>query len=252
MSTVTTPARASLREPLIAFALTTLLAAGFGALGAVVPLVRQNLSLLIAIVFFLAPLAVAKRAGREPEFDYREVGLRLDPIGLNLRVLGVMVLLAFPAFVVGFFVFYDQTCAHAGAPLARGFAPLCGRWLGYSRGHLQLPDKFALLAASYLVVTAIPEEVFFRGYLMERLERVWPPTRSVLGAKVGWALIVSSALFAVSHVAVIPNPQRLAVFFPALLFGWMRARTGSIAAAAAFHALCNVLSDVMHTSYFAH
>jgi membrane protease YdiL (CAAX protease family) len=67
---------------------------------------------------------------------------------------------------------------------------------------------------------------------------------------VGWALVVSSALFAVSHVAVIPNPQRLAVFFPALLFGWMRARTGSIAAGAAFHALCNLLSDVLHTSYF--
>jgi membrane protease YdiL (CAAX protease family) len=57
-------------------------------------------------------------------------------------------------------------------------------------------------------------------------------------------------LFAVSHLAVIPNPLRLAVFFPALLFGWMRARTGSIAAAAVFHALCNLTSDVMHTSYF--
>jgi hypothetical protein len=30
----------------------------------------------------------------------------------------------------------------------------------------------------------------------------------------------------------------------------MRARTGSIAAGALFHALCNLLSDVLHTSYF--
>ena len=108
----------------------------------------------------------------------------------------------------------------------------------------------ALLALSQLVVVAIPEELFFRGYLMERLERVWPPTRRLFGAKVGWALIVSSALFAIGHVAVIPNPQRLAVFFPALLFGWMRARTGSIAAGALFHALCNILADTLHTSYF--
>ena len=135
--------------------------------------------------------------------------------------------------------------------LPQWFAPMCQRWLGWAGGHLHLPDKFGLLAASYLIVTAIPEEVFFRGYLMERLERVWPPSRTVFGAKVGWALIVSSALFAVSHVAVIPNPQRLAVFFPALLFGWMRARTGSIAAGALFHALCNILSDVMYASYFA-
>ena len=250
MSAVT-PARASLREPLIAFAITTLLAAAFGALGAAVPIVRENLSLLIAVIFFVAPLVVAMRAGREPEFDYREVGLHADPIGLNLRVLGVMVLLAFPAFVLGFFLFYGRACSGSIEALWRWFAPLCGHWLGFSRGHLHLPDKFGLLAASYLIVTAIPEEVFFRGYLMERLERVWPPARVVFGAKVGWALIVSSALFAVSHVAVIPNPQRLAVFFPALLFGWMRARTGSIAAAAVFHALCNILSDVLHASYFA-
>ena len=51
-------------------------------------------------------------------------------------------------------------------------------------------------------------------------------------------------------MAVIPNPQRLAVFFPALLFGWMRARTGSIAAGALYHALCNVLADTLHVSYF--
>ena len=119
-----------------------------------------------------------------------------------------------------------------------------------SRGHLHLPPDAALLALSQLVVVAIPEELFFRGYLMERLERVWPPTRRLFGAKVGWALIVSSALFAIGHVAVIPNPQRLAVFFPALLFGWMRARTGSIAAGALYHALCNVLADTLHTSYF--
>ncbi len=143
-----TPARASLREPLIAFAATTLLAAGFGALGTAVPLVRENLSLLIAIAFFLAPLVVAMRAGREPEFDYREVGLRADPIGLNLRVLGVMVLLAFPAFVVGFFLFYDRTCAGTIEALSRWFAPMCGRWLGHARGHLHLPDNLGLIGAT--------------------------------------------------------------------------------------------------------
>ena len=100
------------------------------------------------------------------------------------------------------------------------------------------------------ILAPIGEELFFRGYLMERLEQVWPPTRRLFGAKVGWALIVSSALFALGHVAVIPNPQRLAVFFPALLFGWMRARTGSIAAGATYHALCNILADTLHVSYF--
>ena len=113
-----------------------------------------------------------------------------------------------------------------------------------------MPPQFALLAFSQLVVVAIPEELFFRGYLMGRLEHVWPPTHRLLGAPVGAALLVSSVLFALGHVLVVPNPQRLAVFFPALVFGWMRARTGSIAAGATFHALCNITSDVLHTSYF--
>ena len=174
----------------------------------------------------------------------------MDPVALNLAVIGAAVLITFPAFVAGFFLFYDRVCTVAGTPLAGAFAPICHRWLGFARGHLHLPPDAAMLALSQLVVVAIPEELFFRGYLMERLERVWPPTRRLFGAKVGWALLVSSALFAIGHVAVIPNPQRLAVFFPALLFGWMRARTGSIAAGALYHALCNILADTLHTSYF--
>jgi len=243
-----TETRASLREPLLAFAIATALAASFAALGTVVPLVREYLHVLIAIVFFQTPVLAARRAGRD--LDYREVGLRVDPVALNLAVIGAAVLITFPAFVAGFFLFYDRVCTVAGTPLAGAFAPICHRWLGYARGHLHLPPDAALLALSQLVVVAIPEELFFRGYLMERLERVWPPTRRLFGTKVGWALIVSSALFAIGHVAVIPNPQRLAVFFPALLFGWMRARTGSIAAGALYHALCNILADTLHTSYF--
>ena len=243
-----TDTRGSLKEPLLAFVAATALAAGLAALGAVVPLVREYLHVLIAIIFFQTPVVAAKRAGRD--LDYRDIGLRADPIGFNLAVVGAAVLITVPAFVAGVFVFYGRVCATPAPPLAQSFAPLCHHWLGYARGHLHAPPDAALLALSQLVVVAIPEELFFRGYLMERLERVWPPTRRIAGAKVGWALLVSSLLFALGHLAVIPNPQRLAVFFPALLFGWMRARTGSIAAGAAFHALCNVLADVLHTSFF--
>jgi len=99
-------------------------------------------------------------------------------------------------------------------------------------------------------VVALPEEMFFRGYLLQRLEARFPPRHRLAGAPVGWALLLSAVLFALGHVLVDFNPQRLAVFFPALLFGWMRARTGSLAAGAAFHAFCNLLSDVLHTSFF--
>jgi hypothetical protein len=233
---------------LAAFALAIALAAGLAALGAVSSLVRDNLHAPIAIIFLYMPAFAARRAGRE--FDYGEVGLCSEPLGLNLAVLGVFAAVTIPAFVGGFFLFYGHVCTIPANALTHLFGGLCRYWLGAAGGHLRLPPRFALLAFSQLVVVAIPEEVFFRGYLMERLEQVWPPTKNLFGAKVGWALVVSSALFALGHLLVIPNPQRLAVFFPALVFGWMRARTGSIAAGATFHALCNVVSDVLHTSYF--
>src|SRR5207245_1951050 len=108
--------------------------------------------------------------------------------------------------------FYDFACGPHGALLAPFFGRLCRHWTGWSNGHFRLPENFLLAALNQLVVVAIPEELFFRGYLMARLERRWRPTRMLLGAPVGLALIVSSALFAVGHVLVVPNPVRLAVF----------------------------------------
>ncbi len=81
-----TQARASLREPLLAFAAATALGAAFGLIGTFVPLVHKYLALLIAIIFFQTPIVAARRAGRD--IDYRDLGLRADPIGLNLKVLG--------------------------------------------------------------------------------------------------------------------------------------------------------------------
>jgi membrane protease YdiL (CAAX protease family) len=237
-----------LREPLLAFAAATALTALFATVGRAVPLVGNNLHLVIAVIFFYAPALAARAAGRR--FDYHEAGLRLHPLGLNLRVLGGASLLFFPAFVVGFFLFYGYACGPLGAWLAPAFGSLCHHWQGLHGGALRMPERFAISAINQLVVVAIPEEIFFRGYLLVRLERVWRPTRRMWGAPVGQALIVSSALFALGHLVVVPNPQRLAVFFPALVFGWMRGRTGSIAVGATFHALCNIVADVLHTSYF--
>jgi membrane protease YdiL (CAAX protease family) len=239
---------AGVREPLLAFAAASALAALLSLVGGAVPFVRDNLHAFIAIVFFYAPAVAARSGGRS--FDYHEAGLRLHPLRLNLAVLGVACALTFPPFFGGFFGFYGYVCGQAGGWIAPLFGRLCRHWQGWSGGGFRLPEHFALSALNQLVVVAIPEEIFFRGYLLVRLERHWRPTRRLWGAPVGKALLVSSALFALGHLVVVPNPQRLAVFFPALLFGWMRGRTGSIAAGATFHALCNVFADVMHTSFF--
>ena len=93
-----------------------------------------------------------------------------------------------------------------------------------------------------LVVIALPEEAFYRGYLQSRLDEVWPRRVMILGAPLGLGWLVASAIFAVGHIATVHMPARLAVFFPALLFGWLRARTKGIGASVLFHWACNLYS----------
>jgi uncharacterized protein len=110
-----------------------------------------------------------------------------------------------------------------------------------------------------LVIIALPEEAFYRGYLQSRLDEAMPgfgwrtdasgvrvPRRlNVFGASVGPALFVTSIIFAVGHFATIREPARLAVFFPSLVFGWLRLRTRGVGAGIAFHAMCNVYSELL-------
>lgn len=115
-----------------------------------------------------------------------------------------------------------------------------------------------------LVIIALPEEAFYRGYLQSRLDEASPgfgfrkdtstgelvPIRfRIFGASVGPALVVTSIIFALGHFATIRDPARLAVFFPSLLFGWLRYRTMGIGAGVAFHATCNVFSEILGKGY---
>jgi uncharacterized protein len=115
--------------------------------------------------------------------------------------------------------------------------------------HFVLPPRFWDDIAGQVLVIALPEEAFFRGYLQTALDDATPRRLQFrfLGAVIGPSLFATSAIFAVGHVLTEPRVARLAVFFPSLLFGWMRARTKGIGAALAFHAFCNLL-----VSFLAH
>lgn len=101
----------------------------------------------------------------------------------------------------------------------------------------------------HLLVIALPEEAFFRGYLQTELETALPPKRKLFGAGFGVGVVLTSALFALGHVATELHVNRLAVFFPSLLFGWMRNRTGGVGASVLFHAACNVFASFLAESY---
>jgi len=129
-------------------------------------------------------------------------------------------------------------------------------WFGYlwwwKPRHAFVPAALPSLGddvLGQLLVIALPEEAFYRGYLQTALDDVWKPRVKILGAELGPGLLVASALFALGHLATETHPNRLAVFFPALVFGWLRARTKGVGAGIVFHALCNLFAAYLARSY---
>ncbi|MFO0547808.1 MAG: MrtC family glutamic-type intramembrane protease [Polyangiaceae bacterium] len=100
-----------------------------------------------------------------------------------------------------------------------------------------------------LVVIALPEEAFFRGFVQTRLKAWLPRSFRVAGLPIGSAIVATSAIFAVGHLLTVPNAARLAVFFPSLLFGALRERENGIGAGLLLHALCNLLSSSVAHGY---
>lgn len=108
--------------------------------------------------------------------------------------------------------------------------------------HFTLGESPLSDLVTHVVAIALPEEMFYRGYLQTELERIWPPVTTGWRRGIGLALVVTSLVFAIGHVVTIPHPARLAVFFPSLAFGWLRTRTGGIGASVLFHAACNLFA----------
>ena len=129
-------------------------------------------------------------------------------------------------------------------------------WLGFLWWwHIQVPFHLPPLNAlgsdfsGQLLVIALPEEAFYRGYLQSALDEAWRPRLRVLGAELGPGILVTSVLFALGHLCTEFNAARLAVFFPSLLFGYLRSRTRGVGAGIVLHALCNLFASYLGQSY---
>jgi uncharacterized protein len=222
------------RRPLIAAAITT------AAVTAVSYLAPDRYAATAVGVCFLA--ATYFLVLQHDEAIVRANGLSLggllEPTPLDLRRIGkdalaalgwalVLVAIIFPLFWIGYRFFWHPRSAFVLRPPPSIFDDVAGQ----------------------LVVIALPEEAFFRGYLQSSLDRAWPPRWRILGADLGPGWLLSAAIFAVGHVLTIRHPARLAVFFPALVFGWLRKRSGGVGAPIVFHAACNVFSAVLGRGY---
>lgn len=192
---------------------------GLALLAVTLPLA---VGLRISTLWFLTPLAVVTFTKR----PYADYGLSWANPG-SVRFHVAVVVVVFIPYVIGHWAF-----AH---------------WWYGAAFHFRVPRLFLWSAFDQLLLIALPEEFFFRGYLQTQCDRVWGRPYRFAGAEWGLGLPLAAAAFASCHV-LFGGPARLIVFFPGLLFGWLRARTTTIAVPTIYHAVSNLLMQLMLAS----
>jgi membrane protease YdiL (CAAX protease family) len=221
------PARRAIAvEVLVAFAAVTAVVSGLYRLRTVA-FIDRNLAVVAAVLFLYVPAMLLWRR----KLDLEQYGMRISPLGRGLLLWALALAVVLPLFSIGYYLYMRKLCPHL--PRALVYCPPALRPI------LRLPPQPLLAVVSQLVVVALPEEFFFRGFIQGRLAQAY--TRST-------ALLATAAIFALGHYLVTFEPAALAVFFPGILFGLLRAATGSILAGTLFHASCNLLIDVLHRS----
>jgi CAAX protease family protein len=192
-----------------------------------------NLHALVGVVFILIPMLVLDRQDR----PYARYGISWGKPHVDLLLVVIAMAICFPLVVVGTHLAFQVI-----GPQIWGLKAVPS-W------HFAWPEGYPGLAFSHLVVVALPEEFFYRGYLLGRLDDIYKKRITILGAQIGWSLPIQAVLFALGHFLIDLNPGRLMVFFPALVFGWLRARRGTIGAPILFHAASNIFMETFRAGF---
>ncbi|MBI1949158.1 MAG: CPBP family intramembrane metalloprotease [Deltaproteobacteria bacterium] len=159
----------------------------------------------------------------------RGAKLRGGPLVRDLGLALGIALLVFPPFAIGHH--YWQQAFGAGA-----FA-------------FRVPDDLVATLLKNVFLVALPEEMFYRGFLEHRLERLWPTRVHVWLIPISRTVILASALFALGHFLGEYHPARLGPFFPAFVFSALTRRSGSITGAVVFHGASNAFSALLLAGY---
>jgi membrane protease YdiL (CAAX protease family) len=225
--------RSAVREALAVWA------AAFLTLLAAFLLVPDYAKLVATVTFLYFPLWAMDRRGE----DYADYGVTLRRLKADLKLFGRFAAVVFPLFTVVFVLFFL-----ALPQLPREWRAVLTPVQGPVHFRFRLPDRFPEWVVDQLFVVALPEEFFYRGFVQTRLRDAWPQGKVLFGARLGPAFWLTALLFALGHLAVF-QVWRLGVFFPALLFGWMRERNGTVISSTLFHASANLLEKVLESMF---
>lgn len=183
-----------------------------------VPFFYDNMSTIVAVLLVYPPVLVSLFL-RQRVTSWQ---LNASIIQSSLLWLGIACLAIFPLVVLGNH-FYQKVIF--GNPYHMGESRI---WMQY--------------ALTQFVLVAFPEEFFFRGYLQEEFQKFFPAQFKLFGVPFGKGIIYLSLLFAVSHSLITLQWWHVFIFFPSLVFSWLKERTGAIWASTGFHFACNMFA----------
>lgn len=140
----------------------------------------------------------------------------------------------FAPYVICYWAYFKFTAASSGTTLVVNW---------------NFPPMLWYEVITQIFVVALPEEIFYRGFLQSALMRTFP-ARGHRAWLMGTAVILTNIIFALGHVASTLNPMRLLTFFPGLLFSYLVLRNKSLLSAILFHAACNILGQILYASFY--
>jgi membrane protease YdiL (CAAX protease family) len=192
-----------------------------------VPFIASHLSYFVAYILIGVPILVLWV--RKRSLDFFSFGLK--DFLRSLKVFAVTSLIVFVPFLV---------LAHFWQKLVWGveFKQIAG-----------YPDFLGMMVVQVLVV-ALPEEFYFRGYFQSTMERIFRKRWRILGVRLGWGWLLTAIIFAFAHTVITYKWWHFSIFFPALVFGYLRERTGNIIAPTLFHAASNLLMNWFTRCYY--
>jgi membrane protease YdiL (CAAX protease family) len=159
---------------------------------------------------------------RSGEGDLLTFGVTTPHWQKNLKYYLLSSAVIFPLFAVGFRLYVHEDLSPTVNTFFGGVS--LPRWLLYN-----------------FLAVALFEELFFRGFVQGRFENFVKARFMSPAAVFCVPILISSFLFALAHAAVYLDHLRLVVFFPGLLFGWLRAKTGSLLAPILSHGTANLV-----------
>lgn len=248
----------------------------YGVGRALIPAAAELFDVALIAGFYVIPVRMTRDIPQLAAADDITVD-RLFPVfrPRGWRVGFVASAVFLPLFALAFWAYYARVCGgdfDVVAPvialeeyfgieggLRQFYSGLCRRHSGdFWPAQFQLPSSwtegyglgFARELVMGIFVVALPEELFHRAYLMGTFERLWPARWRLFGVGMGLAVLLSSALFAVGHLAGVGHTARLATFFPALAFAWLWRYSGSLWAPTIFHVASNLAMDLLMASTF--